>query len=149
MLSAAFLLFFMLISFFASLRAEPQHSIPMYDQAELTPAVITASHVALRARRTGFKASNNPRNQRISSRNVPRIQFGPVFCCESPLKLRRRVIHNEKYAACFGSWSLPRHQRRTPSNTACPWTSATHRDAAATAAHSRRNGWENFGSPSS
>jgi hypothetical protein len=96
----------------------------MYDQAELTPAVITASHVALRARRTGFKASNNPRNQRISSRNVPRIQFGPVFSCESPPNLRRRVMivrrtHNERRAACFGSWPLPRHQRRTPSNTAC------------------------------
>ena len=49
MLSAAFLFFFMLIGFFAHLGAEPQHSIPMYDQAKLTAAVITAPHVALRA----------------------------------------------------------------------------------------------------
>jgi hypothetical protein len=51
MLSAAFLLYLMLVGFFARLRAEPQHPIPMHDQAELTTTVTTAFHVSFPRKR--------------------------------------------------------------------------------------------------
>jgi hypothetical protein len=72
-----------------------------------------------------------PREDLVWSYDGPRATLAVLLNKGSDIRNRRFKPQRARRAgACFGSWPLPRHQRRTLSNTACPRMSAMHRDPA-------------------